>query len=89
MPHTLRHLPLRTLNDVQQNKHEKNWLLFVRAKDAPGLALVPGTSSAVDKRRRKKLYFTHKQMNNCKAPCPRMRSDIFSLEDQEEKLALR
>ena len=62
---------------------EKSCLIFVRARDPSGLALVPCALSAVDKRGRKNMLGytnihtkTRKQRKSFKALYPRMRSDM-------------
>ena len=64
--HTLPYLPRRTRNDLQQTHHENSWLLCVRAQDSSGLALVPCTSCAVDKRGR---IETHSLRPTCMKRC--------------------
>ena len=77
----------------QRNQFEKSCLLFVRARDPSGLALVPCTLRTVDKTNvAEMLTYTNIHTNTerklFKASYPRMRSDmkgLFSLENQEKK----
>ena len=46
--HTFPHLPPPTLNELQQNQHEKASLVCVREQSPSGLALVPCALSMVD-----------------------------------------
>ena len=46
--HTLPRLARSTINELQQNQHEKAWLECVRVQSPSGLALVPCALSMVD-----------------------------------------
>ena len=95
-----RTLPRRTLKDllVQRNQFEESCLLFLRARDPSGSALVPCTLSAVDKCRQKHVDLqkhTHKHTHvhtnresNSRHPtlvCDPTRRVFFSSQNEEKE----
>ena len=59
--HTFTRLARSTLNELQQNQHEKASLLCVRVQSPSGLALVPCTLSMVDLSGQLRRLITQKQ----------------------------
>ena len=61
--HTFPRLARSTLNELQQNQHEKASLVCVRVQSPSGLALVPCALSMVDLSDQLRCWITHIQKN--------------------------
>ena len=59
--HTLPRLARSTLNELQQNQHEKASLVCVRVQSPSGLAMVPCALSMVDLSGQLRCWITHTQ----------------------------
>ena len=59
--HTLPRLARSTLNEIQQNQHEKALLVCLRVQSPSGLALVPCALSMVDLSGQLQCWITHTQ----------------------------
>ena len=62
--HTFPRLARSTLNELQQNQHEKASLLCVRVQSPSGLALVPCASFMVDLSGQLRCWITHTYLNH-------------------------
>ena len=62
--HTLPRLARSTLNELQQNQHEKASLVCVRVQNPSGLALAPCALSMGDLRRQFTMLITHTSIQN-------------------------